>query len=141
MSTEGGGSNRDRSGRFQSGHTGNPRGRPKRSKTVGGAITGAFGEKVPITEGGRRRKISKLEAAAKQIANKSASGDLKSAKLGLDLVQKAEERQTREPATSKQLSESDQEIVARLMTRMRNIIMEEKDGRDHATNPDDANRV
>jgi hypothetical protein len=88
---------------------------------------------VPISEGGRRRKITKLEAAAKQIANKSASGDPRSAKLGLELAQKAEERQSRSPAGPAKLSESDQQIAERLIARLRHIIMEENHGLDADT--------
>ena len=129
------GESRDGRGRFQPGHSGNRAGRPKKSRTVGAAITGAFNEKVAISEGGRRRKITKLEAAAKQIANKSASGDPRSAKLGLDLAQKAEERQSRAPAGPAELSETDQQIAERLMSRLRRIIMEENHERD-ADKPD-----
>jgi len=104
---------------------------------VGAAITVAFNEKVPVSEGGRRRKITKLEAAAKQIANKSASGDPRSAKLGLELAQKAEERQSRSPAVPAKLSETDQQIAARLMARLRQIIIEENHARDANTTYDE----
>jgi hypothetical protein len=127
------GESRDGRGRFQPGQSGNRNGRPRKSRTVGAAITGAFNEKVAITEGGRRRKITKLEAAAKQIANKSASGDPRSAKLGLDLAQKAEERQNRAPAGPAELSEPDQQIAERLIARLRHIIMEENRERDADT--------
>jgi hypothetical protein len=125
------GDDRDKaSGRFRKGQSGNRRGRPRKPKSVGAAITGAFNEKVPVTEGGRRRKITKLEATVKQIANKSASGDTQSTKLGLELVQKAEERQSRSPAGPAQLTETDQQIAGRLMARMRQMILEENNDRD-----------
>jgi hypothetical protein len=127
---------RDWKGRFRPGQTGNRRGRPKRPKTVAAAITGAFNEKVPVTEGGRRHNITKLEAAAKQIANKSASGDPRIAKLGLELIQKAEAREILAPSAPERLSETDQQVADRLMARMRRIILEElHDGR---TNKSDA---
>ena len=115
---------RDWKGRFKPGHTGNRKGRPRRPKTVAAAIAGAFNEKVPVTEGGRRHKITKLEAAAKQIANKSASGDPRIAKLGLELVQKAEAREIQAMSAPERLSETDQEVADRLMARMRRIILE-----------------
>ena len=117
-------------GRFRPGQSGNPKGRPKKAQTVGAAITDAFSEKVSITEGGRRRTISKLDAAAKQLANKSASGDPRSAKLGLELARKAEEQQSRSPPKLETLSESDQQIAERLMARLRAIMMEESNGRE-----------
>ena len=126
MASESSDDGRDKaSGKFVKGQSGNRLGRPRKPKSVGAAITGAFAEKVPITEGGRRRRITKLEAAAKQVANKSASGDTQSIKLGLELAQKAEERQGRASAGSAQLSETDSQIAARLIARLRQTIMEE----------------
>jgi len=130
MSTNSSDSGRDlNSGRFQPGQSGNRRGRPRKPKTVGAAITGAFNEKVQISERGRRRKITKLEATAKQIANQSASGDPRIVKLGLDLAQKAEERQSRAPAAPAHLSETDQQIADRLIARLQKLLMENKDER------------
>ena len=123
---------RDGTGRFRPGHSGNRRGRPRKPKTVGAAIAGAFHEKVAVTEGGRRRRITKLEAAAKQIANKSASGDPRSVKLGLELAQKAEERERQAPAGPPKLTETDQQVAERLMARLRLIILEE----NHEHDPD-----
>ena len=42
---------------------------------------------VPITENGKRKKISKLEAAAIQLANDAARGDKKAIQLAFDLLQ------------------------------------------------------
>jgi hypothetical protein len=121
----GGEKGRDWHGRFKPGHTGNRRGRPRAHKTVAAAIAGAFNEKVPVTEGGRRRRITKLEAAAKQIANRSASGDPRVAKLDLELAQKAEARDIEMRPGPDGLSETDQQVAERLMARMRRIILEE----------------
>jgi hypothetical protein len=125
------------SGRFKPGQSGNRLGRPRKPKTVGAAITVAFAEKVPVNEGGRRRKITKLEAAAKQIANKSASGDPRSAKLGLELAQKAEERESRSATSPENLSETDQQIADRLIARLRQIIKEQSN--EHQPDSSDTN--
>ena len=61
--------------RFKPGQSGNPVGRPKGATDLRAALVKALNEKVVVTEGGRRRKITKVEAAAKQLANKAASGD------------------------------------------------------------------
>lgn len=125
-----------KSGRFLKGKSHNPMGRPRKPKTVGAAISKAFNEKVNINEHGRRRKITKLEAAAKQIANQSASGDPRSVKLGMELAQKAEERLSRSPAAPAELSETDQQIADRLIARLRQTVMEENN--EHASDPSDA---
>jgi len=125
MSKNSGGDRDRNSGRFVPGQSGNRLGRPRKAKTVGAAIAGAFNEKVQITERGRRRKITKLEATAKQIANQSASGDPRSVKLGIELAQKAEERQSRAPAAPAQLSETDSQIAERLIARLRKTLEEQ----------------
>ncbi len=60
--------------RFPPGQSGNPRGSRKRAGTFGAAMAAALGEKVDVKENGRSRRITKLEAAAKQLANHAASG-------------------------------------------------------------------
>lgn len=123
-----------RTGRFQSGHCPNPKGRPRKARTVGAAITGALNEAVPVTENGRRRRISKLQASAKQLANKSAAGDLRASKMAFDHAERAEQ-QAAAQTTYDRLSASDEEIVERLKARFRRIINEENDG------PPDPGRV
>lgn len=79
-------------GRFASGRSGNPKGRPRKSQTVDGAILKAIGETVTINQGGRRRRLTKVDVAATQLANKSAAGDLRATKLTLDYAQRAHDR-------------------------------------------------
>lgn len=67
--------------RFQPGQSGNAKGRPAGSANLATLIAKALAEKVPVTEGGRRRTISKGEAIAKQVVNKAASGDLRALRL------------------------------------------------------------
>lgn len=64
-------------GQFKPGQSGNPGGRPKGAVTLTNLIAKAMNEKVVVHEGGRRRKITKGEAIAKQLVNKAASGDLR----------------------------------------------------------------
>ena len=64
-----------RSTRFRPGQSGNPRGRPKGARSLRGLVASALGERVEAKENGRRRRITKLEAAVKQLVNRAASGD------------------------------------------------------------------
>ena len=118
-----------RTGRFRPGHCPNPNGRPRKARTVGATITGALNEAIPVTENGRLRRISKLQAAAKQIANKGAAGDLRASKMAFDLAQRAEQEAAAQSPVDR-LSASDEEIVERLKARFRRIVEEEKEEDD-----------
>lgn len=67
--------------RFQKGHSGNPKGRPRGAKNSATILTEALHEPVIISENGRRKKVTKQQAIIKQIVNKAASGDHRSIQL------------------------------------------------------------
>ena len=56
-----------RTGRFKPGHCPNPKGRPRKVRTVGATIAGALKAPIPVTENGRRRKD--FEAPGRGPAN------------------------------------------------------------------------
>jgi len=62
--------------RFKPGQSPNPKGRPRGSKNIATLLERALTERVTITENGKRRSITKLEASFKQLVNRAASGDL-----------------------------------------------------------------
>jgi hypothetical protein len=66
-----------RHSQFRKGQSGNPRGRPKGSQGTARLARRILNEKIPIRENGKRRIITKWEAALKQLANKAAAGDLR----------------------------------------------------------------
>jgi hypothetical protein len=78
--------------RFRKGQSGNPKGRPKGKLNLATVILRALGAKVVINENGRRREVTKLEAAMMQLVNKAATGDLRALDLATGLAQMAEER-------------------------------------------------
>jgi hypothetical protein len=88
---------------FKPGQSGNPKGRPKGSVNMSTTLGRILREKVATVENGRRKTISKIEAAFKQLTNKAASGDLSALRLLSALVASAEERTSEvavsEPAT------------------------------------------
>ncbi|CAJ0849416.1 hypothetical protein AMST5_00122 [freshwater sediment metagenome] len=71
--------------RFQPGCSGNPRGRPRKAKTVGALLQQGLSRRVEISENGRTRSLSAEEIIVKQLINKAAKGDLRAAKMLFDL--------------------------------------------------------
>lgn len=68
---------------FKSGISGNPKGRPKPSKTIGDAIKKDLKSTIKITENGKQKKMSKLDAAGKKITNMLLMGDINIIKIFL----------------------------------------------------------
>jgi Family of unknown function (DUF5681) len=66
---------------FVKGKSGNLKGRPKGSKNFSTTIRDELKRRVTITEDGRRRRITKREAVAKQLVNKAVTGDSKAMPL------------------------------------------------------------
>jgi hypothetical protein len=118
-------------GRFRPGQTGNPKGRPKKHNGVDAAVTRALQEKVTVTEQGRRKRKSKLEVTAAQIANKSAGGDLSAARMAFALAAKAEGNQSGVPMPLP-LTENDRAIAERFIARLSLTQIQQKSDDDNA---------
>jgi len=116
--------NRQQNGRFRPGNRANPNGRPRKGRSVNATILKELNASVPVTENQKRKNISKLSASLKQVANQGASGDLRAAKLTLDLALKAEREQEALPQAPP-LTENDRDIVNRFIARLRATFVEE----------------
>ena len=104
---------------FKKGQSGNPRGRPPNSKNLTTLLNDTLNEPVAITENGRRRKITKREAVIKQLVNKSASADLRSLKILLDLMLLNLEARARSSAASPAaVGPGDEEVLTQLKARL-----------------------
>jgi len=104
--------------RFEPGRSGNPRGRPNRSKNLATLLGEALREPVIVTENGRRRKVSKHQAVIKQLVNRSARGDLKAMQMLLGTMQEIEHRGEAEPAEAT-FDGVDQKVIEQLKARLR----------------------
>jgi len=73
-------------GRFKPGQSGNPKGRPKGTKNLKTDLAEELGEKIPIKEQGKTKKVSKQRAMLKALTAKALQGDTKAANTVLNLV-------------------------------------------------------
>jgi hypothetical protein len=103
--------------RFPKGRSGNPKGRPPRSKNIGTLLTRALNEPVAISENGRRKVITKREAIVAQLVNKSASADLKAMSMLLGLLQQAEGPAPSSGPPSPALADADESVIRSLLER------------------------
>jgi hypothetical protein len=79
--------------RFKPGQSGNSRGRPRGTLNIETVLERTSQEKVVVvSEDGRNRTVTKLEAAVKQLMDKAVSGELKAIQLLIGLGRSAEER-------------------------------------------------
>ena len=115
--------------RFKPGRSGNLKGRPRGSLNLATVLQRALREKVVITSNGRRKLITKLEAAIMQLVDKAGSGDSHSIRHLCQLVASAEERSVEvEPTT--QFSEIDQKVLDNILKRFQKSLKEEPDETD-----------
>jgi len=118
--TRGGYGNPPENTRFKTGRSGNPKGRPKGTLNMGTVLERKLREKVVINENGKKKTLTKLEAAINQLTNKAASGELRALQLLAKLVSTAEERTVQQPAADSDLNEADQKVVQGILKRLEN---------------------
>lgn len=102
---------------FKKGQSGNPKGRPKGSFNVSTLFMKTLREKVVVNENGKRKKVTKLEAALKQLVNKAASGDLRAINQLADLALESEAKQNLSGADQSEIAELDQEVINGILLR------------------------
>jgi hypothetical protein len=105
--------------RFQPGRSGNPKGRPKKKRTIDAMLQDALSRPVYLQEGGKKRKLTAQEAIILRLVS-DATRDPRALKILLPMI----ERYGGTSATSidmKELVREDQELLeAYLKKQQRN---------------------
>jgi Family of unknown function (DUF5681) len=73
---------------FAPGESGNPKGRPKGSRTVGAVLDDILKQKIVVTENGRTRRLSTLEVMLRRLVNDALRSDPKAIRLLLALMER-----------------------------------------------------
>lgn len=100
---------------FKKGESGNPRGRPKGSRTVGAVLQDILRQKIAVTENGRTRRLSALEVILRRLANDAMRSEPRALKLLLALY----DRYGESPDTDLRLDEilaEDREILSNFLS-------------------------
>jgi hypothetical protein len=103
---------------FTKGQSGNSKGRPKGSQNLATIVAKTGRERVKVTENGRTRLITKLQASVTQLTNKAASGDPRAIRELLYWSKVLEDSAQAElPAPV--LHERDNAVMANIVNRIR----------------------
>lgn len=70
---------------FKLGQSGNPRGRPKGTRSVGAILQKILQRRVPVTEGDKAKRMPALEVMLFRLGNEAMRGDKKAIQLILTL--------------------------------------------------------
>ncbi len=103
--------------RFQKGQSGNPKGRPKGTLNMATVLERTLREKVVINENGRRKMVTKLEAAFKQLVNLAATGELRAIQLLSALARSIEEQPNQQSGQQTELGDADQKVLDSILKR------------------------
>jgi hypothetical protein len=105
--------------RFKKGQSGNAAGRPRNTPNLATTLAKVLREEVVlVADNGKRKVVTRLEAAVDQLTVKAAAGELGAIKLLNSLIASTEERAVASPATDAGLQKDDQKVLQGILKRL-----------------------
>jgi hypothetical protein len=106
---------------FTRGISGNPRGRPKGSINVSTTLTSLLKETIVVSEGGRKKTITRFEAAITQLIRQALSGNMAAMKQMLGLVTMAEQKAQADQPLEKPLGRAEARMLKSLTKQFQEL--------------------
>jgi hypothetical protein len=106
---------------FAKGRSGNPKGRPKRSKNFTTIFHDVGRQKVKVTDNGVTREITKFEASAMQLLNKAGSGDMRALNMLATWLRMFQEAIDDTEKAAPIETQDDKAVMANILKRIREI--------------------
>lgn len=107
-----------KSTQFKPGVSGNPKGRPKGSKSFETDFLKEMGQKLSTVENGRRRKLTKQQILAKKVINDGLTGSQKQSldvlKFSIGLEQQAQARNKSDGPAMSEVAKDSKRILSRM---------------------------
>ncbi|GJD97812.1 DUF5681 domain-containing protein [Methylobacterium iners] len=109
--------------RFKPGQCGNPKGRPKKPRSLPAAAERELDRMVIVREGGREKRLTKREVIGRRIVDDACRGDPRAIRLVRDLTglstSVGTDSQSHNPVPSVPLNGTDRTIIAAFATLIR----------------------
>ena len=105
---------------FKKGESGNPKGRPKGSRSIGAVLQEILQQKIAVTESGRTRRLPALEVMLRRLRNDAMRSEPAALKLILSLF----DRYGESPAAGLRFDEilaEDQAILAEFLKPLTSV--------------------
>jgi hypothetical protein len=77
-----------KSGQFQPGQSGNPRGRPSGTKNLATDLQEELSMTITVLEGNKEKKISKQRALIKALSTKALKGDIRAMNILIRMIER-----------------------------------------------------
>ena len=104
-----------KSGQFQPGQSGNPKGRPSGSKNTHKLLDEIVNEKIQMTKNGRPVRIRKKQAMLLQATNKAVQGDLRALQTLLPMMTAADDRNEQLAKVAEAIRQDDKGILTQYL--------------------------